>query len=378
MRPANAWFVAKRVMTQFRRDHRSVAMLLVVPIVVMSLLSLVVDLDVGELKVGVYAEGTSEIFASNIVDKLGEAIEAEELFSAEEASEAVASGGFDAVLVLGDGFLTDRLDGRTATIAIHMAGTNPALNVAVMRELRESMSGILDGVPALVPASCSDECAESVNTTFPELSQVLLHGHSDLRMIDFHASFFATFFVFFFSFIFSSLAFFRERTLGTLERLLVCPTKPGEIFAGYLLAFFCFGMVQATVIVCFLLYVLDVYAAGSPVLVFVAIMPTVLIAESLGIFVSAFSKREFQVLQFMPIVVLPQVLLSNLFWPVAEFPWWLRAIAMVMPEYHADRAARVVLFEGRGLEAMLPSIAVLLGMCALIMAASAAVIRKSR
>ncbi len=378
MRLANAGFVARRVMTQFLRDRRSVAMLCGVPIVIMTLLSLVVSLDVGRLSVGLYAEGSSEIFGAGMVDALSEQLDAEELYTREEVQQAVADGSFDAVLELPDGFLEQRLRGRTATITIHMRGDNPAQSGAVMRDLQDALSGILDGVPALLPASCSDECAEAVNTTFPLLSRSYLYGHSDLRIIDFHASFFATFFSFFFTFLFSSMAFFRERTQGTLERLLVCPVGAGEVFAGYLMAFFVFGMVQAAVIVGFLLYVLDVYAAGSPILVFLAIMPTVLIAEALGIAISGFSKREFQVVQFVPVVVLPQVLLSNLFWPVADFPWWLKPIAMAMPEYHADRAARVVLLEGRGLEAMLPSVGVLLGMCAVLMLASSISIRRNR
>jgi len=345
-------FVAKRVLRQFGRDKRSVVMLFAVPIAVMSLLSVVVDFDVDTVRVELYAEGTSSVFSADMVDSLAAHLEVREAFDLADAKVRLGRGELDALLVIPAGFLEARVEGKAAAIEMHLAGDNPAKNASILRELKNSMSGVLDGIPALLPDSCADECTTSINTKFPDLDEKFLHGHSDLRLIDFHGSFFATFFVFFFGFIFSSLAFFRERTLGTLERMLVTPLSAIEIFAGYLLAFFLTGMVQGTVILVFLVHVLKIYVAGSVALLYVAIVPTVLIAEALGIFVSAFSKREFQVVQFVPVIILPQVLLSNLFWPIADFPAWLRPFAYAMPVFHADRAARVVLFRGEGLSAM--------------------------
>ena len=369
--------IARRVVRQFMRDRRSVVMLFGVPIAVMSLLAAVVGLDVGKIRAGLYAEGTSTFFSSDMVDTLSEHLEVEEVFDLTDAKARLTSGELDAVLILPNGFLEERLLGRTGTIAIQIVGDNPAKTASVLRELKDSLSGVVDGVPALMPESCSDECTDAVNTKFPTLEERLSYGNSDLRLVDFHGSFFATIFVFFFGFIFSSLAFFRERTEGTLERMRVSPARPSEIFIGYLAAFFVSGMVQATVVLLFMIWVLDVYIAGSVALLYVAIIPTVLIAEALGIFVSAFSKREFQVVQFVPMIILPQILLSNLLWPVQDFPTWLRPVAMAMPMYHADRAARVVMLHGEGLSAMLPSIGVLVGMCLFVMALSARMIRRN-
>jgi ABC-2 type transport system permease protein len=363
-------------MTQFRRDRRSVAMLFVVPIVVMSLLALIVDLDVDEIKVGLYAEGTSSLFSSDMVDTLSEKLIIEEVYDEAEGLKMVNAGTIDALLVLPATFLEERIEGGTATIAIQMVGKNPALTASVMRELRESLSGVVDGMPALLPASCADDCIEAINTKFPHLDERFSYGNSDLRFIDFHGSFFATFFVFFFGFLFSSLAFLRERTEGTLERLLVSPLGVSEIFLGYLAAFFVFGMVQATVILAFLVYVLKIYVAGSVGLLYFSNIPTVVMANALGILISTVAKREFQVVQFIPVIILPQVLLSNLFWPVERFPLFLKSIAMLMPEYYSDRAARIVMLEGGGLKDMLPSMTVLLGMCAGMVLLSGAVIRR--
>jgi ABC-2 type transport system permease protein len=368
--------VARRVLRQFARDKRSVAMLLAVPIAVMTLLSVVVDFDVTEVRTELYAEGSGSVFSSDMVDSLSKHLRISEAYSLEDAQRRLAAGNLDALLVIPSGFLEARVAGRAASMEMHLAGDNPAKNAAILRELKDSMSGVLDGIPALLPESCTDECTTSVNTKFPDLEERFLNGRSDLRLIDFHGSFFATFFVFFFGFIFSSLAFFRERTQGTLERMLVTPLSAVDIFAGYLIAFFVTGMIQATVIILFLVHVLDIYVAGSIALLYLAIVPTVLIAEALGIFVSAFSRREFQVVQFVPVVVLPQVLLSNLFWPVADFPSWLRPFAYVMPVFHADLAARVVLLRGEGIAAMLPSVGVLLAMCACVMGLSAWRIRR--
>jgi ABC-2 type transport system permease protein len=136
-------------------------------------------------------------------------------------------------------------------------------------------------------------------------------------------------------FLVSSITVLRERTSGTLERLLSMPLSKLDILAGYGLAFAALAAVQAAVVslVAFGLLGLDV--AGSPWAVVGLAVANALLGMSLGLLVSAFAVTEFQAVQFMPAVVLPQLLLCGLFVARDEMAPALRVIAGALPVTYA-------------------------------------------
>lgn len=136
-------------------------------------------------------------------------------------------------------------------------------------------------------------------------------------------------------FLVTSVATLRERTSGTLERLLSMPMAKLDLLLGYAVAFGLFAMVQAGLATVLLVYVLDLQLAG-PVwaLVLVAVVDA-LLGVALGLFVSAFAATEFQAVQFMPAFVLPQFLLCGLFLPRDQLPAVLEAISNVLPLSYA-------------------------------------------
>ena len=136
-------------------------------------------------------------------------------------------------------------------------------------------------------------------------------------------------------FLVTSVTTLRERSSGTLERLLAMPTGKLDFLGGYALAFGLVAAVQSVlaVTVCVLLLGLDV-AGAVWVLVVVAVCDAVL-GTALGLFVSAFAQTEFQAVQFMPLVVIPQLLLCGLFVPREAMPTVLEAISNVLPLSYA-------------------------------------------
>jgi ABC-2 type transport system permease protein len=132
-------------------------------------------------------------------------------------------------------------------------------------------------------------------------------------------------------FLVTSVTTLRERSSGTLERLLAMPTGKGDVLVGYALAFGAVAAVQSVlaVLLCWAVLGLDV---SGPVwmLVVVAVADAVL-GTALGLFVSAFARTEFQAVQFMPAVVIPQILLCGLFLPRDAMPKVLEAISDVLP-----------------------------------------------
>src|SRR5215217_4614819 len=130
-------------------------------------------------------------------------------------------------------------------------------------------------------------------------------------------------------FLVTSIAMLRERTSGTLERLMTMPLAKLDLLAGYGIAFALLATVQALVTsaVAFLLLGLD-GAAG--LIIGLAVLDAVL-GSSLGLLASAFAATEFQAVQFMPAFVLPQILLCGLLIPREQMSDWLEAIASVLP-----------------------------------------------
>ena len=132
-------------------------------------------------------------------------------------------------------------------------------------------------------------------------------------------------------FLITSITMLRERTTGTLERVLSTPINKADLLFGYALAFGVMAALQATVTtaVAYLVFGLDIEGNGALV-VMVAVVNAVL-GVALGLFCSAFARTEFQAVQFMPVVVVPQILLCGLFVPREQLSDWLEAVANAMP-----------------------------------------------
>ena len=143
-------------------------------------------------------------------------------------------------------------------------------------------------------------------------------------------------------FLVTSIAMLRERTSGTLERLLTTPLARPDLLLGYGLAFGLAAALQAvvTVTVATTAYGLDV--AGPPALVVLIAVVDAVLGVALGLLASAFARSEFQAVQFMPVIVLPQFFLCGLLVPREQLPGWLQAVSDVLPLTYAVDALREV------------------------------------
>ena len=139
-------------------------------------------------------------------------------------------------------------------------------------------------------------------------------------------------------FLVTSIAMLRERTTGTLERLMTLPIAKLDILMGYGIAFGLLAALQAA-IVCFVGFVaLDLNAAHGAWLVGLLAIANALLGMSLGLFVSAFAQTEFQAVQFMPALIFPQLILCGLFVSRDEMASFLHAISWLLPLTYAFEA----------------------------------------
>jgi ABC-2 type transport system permease protein len=142
-------------------------------------------------------------------------------------------------------------------------------------------------------------------------------------------------------FLVSSIAMLRERTAGTLERLMSLPLAKLDLLVGYGLAFALLAVVQGTLAATVGFGLLGLDAAGSIWLVIVLAVANAVLGMALGLFLSAFARTEFQAVQFMPAFVLPQFLLAGLLVPRDQMARVLEAVSAVLPMTYAyDALAR--------------------------------------
>ncbi|MCK1798183.1 ABC transporter permease [Streptomyces sp. XM4193] len=136
-------------------------------------------------------------------------------------------------------------------------------------------------------------------------------------------------------FLVTSIATLRERTTGTLERLLAMPLGKADLVLGYALAFGVLAVVQASLATGVAVWALDLDFAGSPWLLLLIALLDALLGTALGLFVSAFATSEFQAVQFMPAVIFPQLLLCGLFAPRDSMQPVLEAVSHALPMSYA-------------------------------------------
>ena len=183
-------------------------------------------------------------------------------------------------------------------------------------------------------------------------------------------------FVLFFTFILTAVGFLRERAQGTLERLQTTLVGSFDIMVGYMLGFLLFAVVQAAVIFAFTVFVLRVEYVGSLWEIGAILFLCVIVAVSLGIFISSFANNEFQVVQFIPIILAPQIFLSGVIIPVEQMPTLFEWFSVVLPLTYAVEALREIMLHGTGLAELWPNLAALGGFSLGLLAAAVGTLRR--
>ncbi|TFJ91579.1 ABC transporter permease [Lentibacillus salicampi] len=331
--------IVKRVIRQFLRDKRSIALMMVAPLLIMTLLWLVLDME----------DYVPTIAVTDAPEPLMEALEEQDATILEtdnsHGKEVIEDQYADAHLL----FANNQPD-------LTMEGSNPTATSAVRNVVSTAV--------------------KQLNPNTPGLDISFLHGSSDLNLFDNTGSVLIGFFVFFFVFIIGGVSFLRERTQGTLERMMATPLRRWEIVIGYLLGFGIFIIIQSIIVAAFSIYVLDIYMAGSFLSVMVIAILLAITALSLGTLLSAYAKNEFQMIQFIPIVIVPQVFFSGVF-PI-ESVEWINAIGKMMPLTYGADALKAIMIRGDGLSTVAMDIAALIGFSAVFIKLNNTALKRHR
>jgi ABC-2 type transport system permease protein len=182
--------------------------------------------------------------------------------------------------------------------------------------------------------------------------------------------------ILFFGFLLSGISFLRERSQGTRERLMASPVSRLDIILGYLIGFLLFAIIQTLVLFFYTVYVINVDFLGElwQIILFQVLIG--ILSVCLGIFISAFARNEFQMIQFIPLIIVPQVFICGVLFPVNTLPDWLQWIARFLPLTYGVDGIRAMMLEGKGLVDIGKEIAVLAGYAIALMALAGISLRR--
>ncbi|HEX6108134.1 MAG TPA: ABC transporter permease [Ktedonobacteraceae bacterium] len=377
--------LASRIIRQVFRDKRTLVLIFIVPVVIMTLLFLVLTntSSVHTLAI-VPPSGTGSDRINTLITNLlpGKDKLNVNYINANQVNDTLTKGNADAAIIFPPDFTQQVFSGQSPSVQIVLEGSDP--NVAnAMRDLTGAFTHQLGvALSALKAQQAQTGQGQAIppvlggSLPFTISNPQYLHGGPQYTFNDSIAPVFIGIFSFFFVFILTSIAFLRERSQGTIERVMASPMTRTELVIGYILGFLLFALVQSLMILLFVIFALRVHYSGNLSLVFLVTALLTIGSINLGIFLSAFAQNEFQIVQFIPLVFGVQIFLSGVFWPIDQLPAILRPISYILPLTYANDALRAVMLKGADLAGIAWELSALLIFMVLMIILSALTMRR--
>ncbi len=325
--------ITRRLLQGFRRDRRTLALLFVAPLVILGLLGyLIRGSTVPDVGVANEDQGPLGAAVASALEK-SSSVHASAI-SASDGDGRLKDGSLAAYIVFPAGFSSQAQSGLIAP-EVHLEGSQPAQSGAVLQALQGALGVAFSQGPG------------GGLKVVPKVTY--LYGGPDLDTLDFFGAAAIGMVVFFLVFVITIVSFLNERSQGTLERLMASPLRRGEIVLGYMIGFTVLALVQSVEVLVFCLAVLKVHNQGNVLLIFGVEALMAIVAVNLGIFLSMFARTEFQAVQFIPLAIVPQFLLSGILFPVSSEPQALQYVSDVLPLTYAVNALRDIMLKGADL-----------------------------
>ncbi|KKK39163.1 ABC transporter [Mesobacillus campisalis] len=307
--------LAKRVIRQTLNDKRSVMMIFVAPLLILTLVYFLLGDSDYVSTVGIEKDAMPGPLVS--------ALEEQDLHVVELTSDDAQQA-------------KEYLKDHQQVDAIISFSQNSGMTITMYEPSTKGSKAVRE----IQAAMASLNPAAKVNLSY-------VYGTQDQSMFDSLGYVFLALFSFFLVFIISGMALVRERSGGTLERLLMTPIKRGEVILGYTAGFGVFAVIQAILIVLYSIFVLKLSSVGNIGWVLLTMVLLAVTAVSFGAAISVFASSELQVVQMIPFTIIPQVFFSGLI-PLDLIPYHLGNLSYIMPIYYGAAAIKGVMVYGDG------------------------------
>ncbi|MDS3906674.1 ABC transporter permease [Staphylococcus hominis] len=322
----------QRVIIELLKDKRTLALMFLAPLLVLTLMYFIFNSDEDTtLTIGVNHSVSTQITEGIKNDD----VKFKDFPSNQHIKSKIEHHHLDAFIYQ-----------NNQTIHVTYTNEDPSKSASIKQLLHQSIQkdkmNDIKKVMVSLPQSAKNKDAKDI-----QLENTYLYGDEHSNYFDKMFPILMSFFVFLFVFLISGIALLRERTTGTLERVLATPIKRSDIVFGYLIGYGVFAIIQTLIIVFFSIYLLNINLAGSLTYVILINILLAIAALVMGIFISTFANSEFQMVQFIPIVAIPQVFFSGIF-PLENMSPWLSNIGYLFPLRYAGHALTNIMIKGQG------------------------------
>lgn len=322
----------QRVIIELLKDKRTLALMFLAPLLVLTLMYFIFNSDEDTtLTIGVDHSVSTQITEGIKSDD----VKFKDFPSNQHIKSKIEHHHLDAFIYQ-----------NNQTIHVTYTNEDPSKSASIKQLLHQSIQkdkmNDIKKVMVSLPQSAKNKDAKDI-----QLVNTYLYGDEHSNYFDKMFPILMSFFVFLFVFLISGIALLRERTTGTLERVLATPIKRSDIVFGYLIGYGVFAIIQTLIIVFFSIYLLNINLAGSLTYVILINILLAIAALVMGIFISTFANSEFQMVQFIPIVAIPQVFFSGIF-PLENMSPWLSNIGYLFPLRYAGHALTNIMIKGQG------------------------------
>jgi ABC-2 type transport system permease protein len=257
-------------------------------------------------------------------------------FSNTVVNEAVRAGGRRRVQFQGNTVTvlpSDRVDMPLTTLVVD--DSNPLIAAAVLEALNAAFAKMLE--------------TQQSSLTAASLLEVRPLYEGKIQMLDFTAPGIIGFAMTLITIMLTAMAVVRERTGGTLTRILIAPASAWQVTLGYTLAFSLIAVFQAAELLIASILLFHVRFVGSPAAVVLVVLLFAVGLQGLATLISTLSKNEAQAMQFVLFLLIPSIMLSGVFWPLETMPASMRPFSYAIPLTYATSALRKVMLTGSGL-----------------------------
>lgn len=335
--------IAKKVMKELFRDKRTLAMMFIAPVFIMWLMNLMFSASTT-----VNVKLATQDLPTSLVTKMDDLdhVSVQTYNDIDQAKKDLADEKVDAVISYKNG-----------DYQVDYANTDASKTALIRQVLRTSIAS--EGSSQLMARVKQALPQLNLEVKAPEIKESYQYGDENTNLLTSMIPVLIGFVVFFFVFLISGMALLKERTSGTLERLLATPVKRSEIVYGYMLSYGLVAILQTAVVVLAAIWLLDVEVVGNIFNVIIVNVVLALVALAFGILLSTLTKSEFQMMQFIPLVIMPQLFFSGII-PLSSMGDWAQTVGKFMPlTYSGDAMSQIILY-GRGIGDILPNIGGLL------------------
>ena len=364
--------LALRILTQIRHDKRTLGLILIAPLLILTIVYFIFNSSGTTFSIGVVN------VPQTVVDRI---TSNEDLtitvtkYTSSEAKAAVNDEKAIAVLDMSGTTPVIYLDGTDAASAGKITGL---LKSAVMLDsistIRDALNNLKNTIPPALLGNIVLPQIPDVETATNNWKVDYVYGSADSTFFDNFGAPMVGIIVFFLTFLIAGINFLSERTSGTLEKLLSTPIRRGEIIAGYTLGFGILAVFQSLLVTLYVVYVLGMQVVGSIWFVILINLLTAVTALTLGILLSTLANSEFQMIQFIPLVILPQVFLCGLF--KLSGGWII--VSYFMPLYYTTDALTEVMLRGHGIATIYPDLLVLSGLSLIFVTVNTLMLKRHR